>query len=144
MNQNQAVAIKSINDIMVTNEQLKVAKEKLEKRVNDLESEIIEKDRQLKDLKPFEGLLKNAPEKWVFEISDKTLITSIVKNTISVKGRWANITTAKNDDLKKKATDLINEVIEASIRDTFFNGIRFRDMASRQKLFPGLGDEEGE
>jgi len=142
MNRSQE-AMKSINDIMVTNEQLKVANEKLQERVKLLEGYIIEKDRQLKDLKPFEGLLKNAPDSWVFEISDKILITSIVKNAISVKGRWANITTAQNEGLKKKATDLINEVIEASIRDTFFNGVRFRDMASRQKLFPGLDDEEG-
>ena len=142
MNRSQE-AMKSINDIMVTNEQLKVANEKLQERVKLLEGYIIEKDRQLKDLKPFEGLLKNAPDNWVFEISDKILITSIVKNTISVKGRWANITTAQNEGLKKKAPGLINEVIEASIRDTFFNGVRFRDMASRQKLFPGLDDEEG-
>ena len=133
MNQNQE-AMRNIATIIGENDALKVVNEKLEAGIEELEKTVKEQEVKLKKLRPFEGLIDNAPNAWTFEITDKTLITCMIRETISVKGRWANITTATNPDLQKKATNLINETVEAVLRDTFFNKARFSEIAARQKL----------
>lgn len=130
-------AVQSINEIVTENRSLTERNERLDEELAKAQQEIKEMKARLKKLEKFEGLAESVPPVWTFEIKNKILIASIMGCIISIKGRYANYPNAKTEELKERAKNIIDDVVETALIDTFMNKARFGEMVSRQKLIGG-------